>query len=216
MVKATTMESVNANVTKDELDDMRGTLISENTIGVIHDHFLCFHMDLDVDGPSNSFVQGKFVRYNVPAEVSPRRSYWSVERHVAKTEEEARIQFNLDHPAEFYVVNPSKQTRLGNQVSYRVVPGGSISSILDTRLSPQIRAAFTDNQVPSCMLTCTLIAVLFVAASPVSMENGILVYWLFSKFLQKVLHANVFRSFRVYLALACEKIKVMISHVSTF
>ncbi|KAG0555527.1 hypothetical protein KC19_12G175500 [Ceratodon purpureus] len=147
MIKATDMTSVDANVTKDELDDMRGTLISENTIGVIHDHFLAFHMDLDVDGPNNSFVQGKFVRYSEPPEVSPRRSYWAVEKHVAKTEEEARIQFSLDHPSEFYVVNPGKKTRLGNQVSYRVVPGTSISSLLDPRSSPQTRAAFTNNQM---------------------------------------------------------------------
>ena len=91
MVKATEMKSVNANLTKDELGDMHGTLVSENTIAIIHDHFLAFHMDLDVDGSNNSFVQGKLVRYSEPPEVSPRRSYWSVEKHVAKTEEEARI-----------------------------------------------------------------------------------------------------------------------------
>jgi hypothetical protein len=108
MVKATEMKSVNANLTKDELGDMHGTLVSENTIAIIHDHFLAFHMDLDVDGPNNSFVQGKLVRYSEPPEVSPRRSYWSVEKHVAKTEEEARIQLDLQHPSEFYVVNPAK------------------------------------------------------------------------------------------------------------
>lgn len=161
MVKATDMESVNGNMTKDELNDMHGTLISENTIAVIHDHFLAFHMDLDVDGPNNSFVQGKLVRYSEPVEVSPRRSYWSVDKHVAKTEEEARIQFSLDHPSEFYVVNPAKKTRLGNQVSYRVVPGSSISSLLDPRLSPQTRAAFTNNQVLSCLLPRAKTAVPF-------------------------------------------------------
>jgi len=76
MVKATPMETVNASVTQDELDNMHGTLISENTIGVIHDHFLSFHMDLDVDGPNNSFVEGKFVRYNEPAEV--RQSFHQI------------------------------------------------------------------------------------------------------------------------------------------
>ena len=66
MVKATEMKSVNANLTKDELGDMHGTLVSENTIAIIHDHFLAFHMDLDVDGSNNSFVQGKLVRYSEP------------------------------------------------------------------------------------------------------------------------------------------------------
>lgn len=118
------MEHVNeANMTKEEIDEMYWTLISENTIGVFHDHYVSFHLDMDVDGPNNSFVESKLVKHSIPPEESLRKSRWGIEKHVAKTEDEARIQIkSLDKPAQYYVTNPSKKTRLGNQVSYRIVP----------------------------------------------------------------------------------------------
>lgn len=139
---------MNGNITKDEIDMMFGTLISENSIGVFHDHFFNFHIDLDVDGRENSFVRGKLVKHIIPPDVSVRRSRWGVERVVAKTEADARIQIDsLQHPSHYYVMNPNKKTRLGNEVSYRLVPGAVAAALLDPADYPQIRAAFTDNQV---------------------------------------------------------------------
>ncbi|KAG0617047.1 hypothetical protein M758_5G160400 [Ceratodon purpureus] len=148
-ISANAMKYVNeANMTKAEIDKMYGTLISENTIGVFHDHFFSFHLDMDVDGPNNSFVEGKLVKHLIPPEESLRKSRWGLEKYVAKTEDEARIQINpIEHPAQYYVMNPSKKTRLGNQVSYRLVPGGVAPSLLDPSDYPQIRAGFTKNQV---------------------------------------------------------------------
>lgn len=148
-ISASTMTYVNGNMTKEELDKMYGNLISENTIGIYHDHFFSFHIDLDIDGPNNSFVEGKLVRHIIPPTESLRRSRWGVERHVARTEEEGRVKLNgqLQNPSNFYVMNPTKKTRLGNEVSYRVVPGITAASLLDMGDIPQIRASFVDNQV---------------------------------------------------------------------
>lgn len=147
IVKGTPIETMKEKRMKEELDGMYGPLISENTIGVIHDHFLTFHMDLDVDGPSNSFVVGELVKHNVTTGESPRKSYWSIEKRVAKTEEDGRIKFSPDHPSQYYMKNPSRTTRLGNEVSYRIVPGSFIGSLMDPNDFPQLRAAFTNNQV---------------------------------------------------------------------
>lgn len=147
-VASTAIERLNGTETKEELDELYGTLISENTIGVYHDHFFTFHIDLDVDGRKNSFARDNFVKHLIPPEESVRKSRWGVERIVAKTEADARIQIDgVQKPSNFFVTNPNKKTRLGNEVSYRLVPGAAAVTLLDPTDYPRIRAAYTENQV---------------------------------------------------------------------
>ncbi|WMV43693.1 hypothetical protein MTR67_037078 [Solanum verrucosum] len=99
-----------------------------NIDGVIHDHYVTFHLDMDIDGPSNN----SFVKVNLQKEMtspgeSPRRSYLKV--------------------LEFHVINSNKKSRVGNPVGYKVVPGGTAASLLDHDDPPQKRAAFTNNQI---------------------------------------------------------------------
>lgn len=128
--------------------DMHGTLLSENVIGVIHDHYVTFRLDMDVDGADNSFVRVEMARQETgPGDESPRRSYLRATRRVAETEKDARVRLSLYHPAEFHVVNPAKKTRVGNPVGYKVVPAGTAASLLDPEDPPQKRGAFTNNQI---------------------------------------------------------------------
>ena len=53
MIKGTKYENVNQIKSEDEI---HGTLLAQNTIGVIHDHYVTFYLDMDVDGIDNSFV----------------------------------------------------------------------------------------------------------------------------------------------------------------
>ncbi|KAL7188702.1 hypothetical protein ACSBR1_038545 [Camellia fascicularis] len=128
-------------------NDMSGPFVSENAIGVVHDHFITFHLDMDIDGTDNSFVKVDLVKEETLPGQSPRKSYLKAKRHVAKTEDEARIKLKLYDPSEFHLVNPSKMSRLGNPSGYKVVPGGTAASLLDLNDPPQIRAAFTNNQI---------------------------------------------------------------------
>ncbi|PIA50055.1 hypothetical protein AQUCO_01300647v1 [Aquilegia coerulea] len=126
--------------------NMSGTLVSENLIGVVHDHFIAFHLDMDIDGSDNSFVNVHLKKQETSPGESPRKSYLKVERQVAKTEKDAQIKFKLYDPSEYHVVNPNKKSRVGNPVGYKVVPGGNAASLLDLHDPPQIRGAFTNNQ----------------------------------------------------------------------
>ncbi|ONK55813.1 uncharacterized protein A4U43_C10F1240 [Asparagus officinalis] len=128
-------------------EDLYGTILSENLIGVIHDHYVTFYLDLDVDGSANSFVKVNLTRqYTSPGE-SPRTSYLKASKQTVKTEKDAQIRLKLYEPKEFHVVNPGRTTRVGNPVGYKVVPAGTAASLLDPDDPPQLRGAFTNNQI---------------------------------------------------------------------
>ncbi|XP_074264896.1 amine oxidase [copper-containing] gamma 1-like [Silene latifolia] len=128
-------------------ENMHGTLLSENVIGVIHDHYITFYLDMDIDDSDNSFVKVNLKRQDTSPGESPRKSYLKTVRKVAKTEKDAQIKLKLYDPYEFHVVNPNKKTRVGNPVGYKVVPAGTAASLLDPEDPPQKRGAFTNNQI---------------------------------------------------------------------
>ncbi|KAG9456431.1 hypothetical protein H6P81_000939 [Aristolochia fimbriata] len=131
---------------KDQMkEDAYGTILAENTIGVHHDHFLTFYLDLDVDGSDNSFVKMKMQPMRTDGEF-PRKSYWTAVEETAKTEADARIALG-GSAADLVVTNPNKKTKVGNHHGYRLISGPPAASLLSDDDFPQKRAAFTKHQV---------------------------------------------------------------------
>ncbi|KAK6117225.1 hypothetical protein DH2020_049036 [Rehmannia glutinosa] len=127
-------------------EEIYGTLLAENVIGTRHDHFLSFHLDLDIDGVANSLMKTHLQTVRVTDESSPRKSYWKVVNEVAKTESDAKIRFGSG-PAEIVVVNPNKQTKVGNDFGYRLIPGSAATPLLLEDDYAQIRGAFSNYNV---------------------------------------------------------------------
>jgi primary-amine oxidase len=134
--------------------DPHGSLVSENTLAIYHDHYVTYHLDLDIDGTNNSFVKNIITaRRNTgdPATGgadTPRRSYWTVRREVAETESDGQADVNADGPADLLFVNPGKKTRMGHEVGYRLIPSGATAaSVLADDDYPQRRASYTKKQV---------------------------------------------------------------------
>ncbi|XP_062186382.1 amine oxidase [copper-containing] alpha 2, peroxisomal-like [Phragmites australis] len=134
-------------------EDAHGTLVAENTVGVYHDHFVTYHLDLDVDGTKNSFVKNTVTPMRNTGDPStggadtPRRSYWTVRREVAETEADGQVGIN-GAPVDLLFVNPSKRTKIGNEAGYRLVPSGATAaSLLADDDYPQRRASYTKKQV---------------------------------------------------------------------
>ncbi|KAK8945761.1 Primary amine oxidase [Platanthera guangdongensis] len=144
MVKGTTYNNM-SQVGKDE--NLHGTLLAQNLIGVTHDHFITFYLDMDIDGPNNSFVKVHMTKQESSPGESPRRSFIKLNRDVAKTEKDAQIKLNLYDPSEFHVVNPARLSKVGNPSGYKIVPSANAASLLDPTDPPQLRSGFTNNQI---------------------------------------------------------------------
>jgi primary-amine oxidase len=125
--------------------DEFGHFVAENTIGVNHDHFFSFRLDVDVDGVNNSFMADKLVRRELknPA----RKSIWVVEPFIAKTEKDAMMDIHLEKPAMWHFINPNVKGPLGYPTGYELMPGTTAASLLDPDDGPQKVGAFSTHQL---------------------------------------------------------------------
>ncbi|XP_041989664.1 primary amine oxidase-like isoform X2 [Salvia splendens] len=114
---------VNMNQVNEDEAELYGTLLSDNS-------FVNVHLQ-------RAYTNGK----------SPRKSFMKVNKTVAKTEKDAQIKLKLTDPSEFHIINPNKTSRVGNPAGYKVVPAGTAASLLDPHDAPQMRNAFTNNQI---------------------------------------------------------------------
>ena len=122
---ATGIEAVKGVVTRTMADataaeDTRyGTLIDHNLVGTTHQHIYNFRLDLDVDGERNSLTEMEpVVLPNTRG--GPRTSTMQTTRRIAATEREAAQKFD---PSTIRLLsNPGKFNKLGNPVSYQLIP----------------------------------------------------------------------------------------------
>ncbi|WP_158292087.1 copper amine oxidase [Paracraurococcus ruber] len=120
-------------------ETMTGMLIAPGAVGVWHDHYISFRLDLDVDGPTNSILRERLAPRRANAG-TPRRSLWQPERVPMPTEG----AIEPGHaPETWRVVNPGVTTALGHNPGYEIILGHSATSLLDREDFPQRRAAFT-------------------------------------------------------------------------
>ena len=127
-------------------DDTRvGTLVAPNLVAVNHDHYFNFRMDLDVDGPENSFNRDAYRPVRLPVD-SPRRSIYLVERQIPETETSAQID-TRHGPMKLRVVNEARENGVGNPVSYEVLASNHARLLLDPDDWPARRAAYLQHDV---------------------------------------------------------------------
>lgn len=134
--KAVVSQTMADKLAKD--DTAYGTLIAPGLVGVNHDHFMNFRIDMDVDGAENRLVVDRFVPRKLDANPL-RQSLWQVESAMVEAERE----FPQSHePSWFRVESRDRKNALGNATSYQLMPGHSDVSILDAAEPLQRRAGF--------------------------------------------------------------------------
>ncbi|MEL6631554.1 MAG: tyramine oxidase [Bacteroidota bacterium] len=128
-------------------DTKHGALIAPGLVGVYHDHYLSFRVDIDVAGQSNSFLQDHIIPQKYPKGSSPRISGWRVQPHIQETEGPVMQGKGHHHDAYWRVVHSTAKNKMGNARSYHLRPGHSHLSILEDKDYPQQRAAFSKHHL---------------------------------------------------------------------
>jgi primary-amine oxidase len=126
--------------------DEFGRFVGDNTIGVNHDHFFSYRLDLDVDGQNNTFMADRLKQRQLPASTH-RKSIWVAEPFVAKTERDAMMDIQLDKPSMWMFVNPNVRGPLGYPTGYEIMPGVTAASLLDPEDGVQKVGAFSTHQL---------------------------------------------------------------------
>jgi primary-amine oxidase len=122
-----------------------GQYVAENTVGVNHDHYFSYRLDLDVDGAANSFMTHRMVRK--PVENDPmRKSIWVAQPAMAEREADAKLDIRLDQPSMWMFMNPAVKGKLGYPVAYEVMPGATAKSLMAADDPTQKLGAFSEHQ----------------------------------------------------------------------
>jgi primary-amine oxidase len=124
-----------------------GTLVSPNRIGVFHDHYFNFRLDLDVDGPANNFVKEEIkLKRLKQSEGNGRKGIWKLDRNVLKKERAARLKPNIMEPS-VWSVQSNNKSPVGNYRGYQISPSHTAISMLPHNDPVQKRARFSENTV---------------------------------------------------------------------
>lgn len=120
-----------------------GNLVAPNLVGVYHDHFLSFRIDMDVAGINNTVVTDEVIPVKYPN--NPRISGWEVVEHPNLTE--GPVSNEKDgHDGFFRVVNKNAKNSLGQHKGYQIMGHTHLSQLLDDDY-PQKRAAWSKEQL---------------------------------------------------------------------
>lgn len=133
--------------TPDGKDVYFGQLVAPGIDAVDHDHFFSYRLDLDVDGPNNSLMVDRLVRYKLPDTQPGRKWIWAMQPEMAKTESDAKLNVSIEHPAMWRIVNEGVKNSLGQNTSFDIMPGPTELSLLPPDEWPQKRAGFSEHNL---------------------------------------------------------------------
>jgi primary-amine oxidase len=121
-----------------------GTLVAPNLVAVNHDHYFSYRLDLDVDGPNNSFMIDRLVPQQISGKA--RTSIWATRSSIAKSEKDAILDIDLRHPGMWHFINPTQHGVLGHPTGYEIMPGPTAISIVSPEDPAQKLGAFSEHQ----------------------------------------------------------------------
>ena len=97
-----------------------GTLIAPHRLGVNHDHFFSYRVDMDVDGTENNFLRQKLVA-EAQSEAAARQGIWRVETEKVSTEQAAQTIMRVEKPALLTFASASATNQMGYPTAYQLI-----------------------------------------------------------------------------------------------
>lgn len=145
-VAARRMASNDGGVSLPSTDEQYGRLLADGILGVNHDHFFAFRLDMDVDGPANSLVAGRLVTQRLP-DSHPRRSLWTVQERTLAREGDAQLDMDMHRPELWRVTSATARGPLGKPTGYEIQPGHNAMNLLSPDDWPLRRAGFSKHHL---------------------------------------------------------------------
>jgi primary-amine oxidase len=141
-VKLTGIMSTRSMLPGEPLLPKYGTLVAPGLNAMIHQHFFCFRMDMEVDGPANSVVE-VHVEAEPEGPANPYGNAFFARETLLGTEREAQQDIDPLSGRYWKVVNPGVRGRLGAPVAYKLMPGENAAPFARPEAAFLKRAAFT-------------------------------------------------------------------------
>lgn len=124
-------------------DTAFGTLISPGRVGINHDHYISFRIDMDVDGAVNRAVFDEVTPQRLPRR-RDRRSIWTVS---PRTIETAGPLAHSIADGFLRIESTERVNDLDNPTSFQLYPGHTTTSVLAPNDPLQSRADWSRNPV---------------------------------------------------------------------
>ena len=101
-------------------DTATGTLIAPHRVGVNHDHYFNYRIDMDVDGTRNDFSR-LLLRAVRQEDTAPRSGIWAVLPQRVTNEKQAQTQMRPERPALLMFNNTARKNAMGYATGYQLI-----------------------------------------------------------------------------------------------
>lgn len=128
----------------EKAEDGHGTVVAPHVVAPNHQHWFCFRLDLDVDGPANTVSE-----LSVRPAPGKDGSDFTLDERVLATEQEAQRDLKPARQRCWKVYNPDPNARtvLGHSPGYVLEPGENTVPLQGAESFVRRRAAFLDHHL---------------------------------------------------------------------
>ena len=118
-----------------------GTMLNNQLYATNHQHFFCMRLDMMVDGLNNSVIEV----HNVSEPMGPDNPFGNAfypHKTVLRNEQEAQQLIDPLSGRYWQIINPGSRNKVGQPVSYNLIPGENVQTFLHPNAPVLSRAKY--------------------------------------------------------------------------